>query len=170
MQEEHAPLVRRAAGTDIPMLLPLIEDYWRFERIDGFDAARVATELDRLLGDARLGAAWLAVAGNAPAAYLLAVYVFSLEHLGLTAEVDEFFVRPDFRGRGIGDRMLGIAEQEFTAAGCTNVALQLGHDNDSGRRFYLRHGYAPRSGFELLDKMLPTGPVRRSGRGWRGPR
>ena len=95
--------------------------------------------------------------------YLLAVYVFSLEHLGLTAEIDEFFVLPSARGKGLGDALLRLAEAEFLRRGCTNVALQLGRGNDQARVFYRAHGYSERAGYELLDKMLPD---RRESRSW----
>lgn len=41
---------------------------------------------------------WIAMDADKPIGYLLAVYVFSLEHLGLTAEIDEFYVVPEQRG------------------------------------------------------------------------
>ena len=88
------------------------------------------------------------------AGYLLAVQVFSLEHRGLTAEVDELFVGSGHRAAGLGRRLLQAAESEFAARGCTNVSLQLGRGNDAGRAFYLSQGYAPRAGFELLEKPL----------------
>jgi GNAT superfamily N-acetyltransferase len=40
------------------------------------------------------------------AGYLLAVYVFSLEHLGVTAEIDEFFVLQSRRRHGVGTEFL----------------------------------------------------------------
>jgi GNAT superfamily N-acetyltransferase len=48
------------------------------------------------------------------------VYVFSLEHLGLMAEIDEFFVLSSQRGRGIGAELLKAAESE-----CTVVSSRL---------------------------------------------
>lgn len=146
--------IRPASGADVGSLLRLVREYWDFEGVGGFDEDRVGEQLESLLADPRLGAAWLAIDGDMPAGYLLAVYVFSLEHLGLTAEIDEFFVRPGFRGGGTGARMLRTAEEAFRAARCTNVALQVGRANDAGRRFWLHQGYAPRANFELLDKML----------------
>lgn len=77
-------------SNEIPALLRLVAEYWIFE-----DIAR---------------------AGHDAAGYLLAVYVFSLEHLGLTAEIDEFFVLPSFRGR------------------------EIGRENDRGRASYCEHG------------------------------
>lgn len=146
--------VRRATPDDAAALLPLIEDYWRFEDVQGFEPGRIGWELRRVLSDPRLGAGWIAESAGRAVGYLLAVYVFSLEHAGMTAEIDEFFVLPSARSGSLGGRLLAAAEAEFTAAGCTNVSLQLGRDNDPGRRFYFRHGYRPRAGFELLDKPL----------------
>jgi GNAT superfamily N-acetyltransferase len=147
--------VRPVTAADIPALLPLVEQYWIYEDITHYDAGRVRTQLERMCTDPTLASGWLAHSRGQPVGYLLAVYVFSLEHLGLTAEIDEFFVLPSARGRKIGDGLLKAAEAEFVRRGCTNVALQLGRGNERARVFYRAHGYAERSGYELLDKMLP---------------
>jgi GNAT superfamily N-acetyltransferase len=146
--------IRQATASDVPAILPLVADYWSFEGISGFEPQRVGAQLTRLLAEPGLGSGWIAVEQGVAVGYLLAVYVFSLEHLGLTAEIDEFFVSPSRRGAGVGDELLKIAEAEFVRARCTNVSLQLSRGNDSARAFYHRHGYAERSGYELLDKML----------------
>ena len=86
--------IQKATTSDVAVLLPLVAEYWRFENISGFDPERVRTHLLRLLSTPKLGAGWIATVDGVAAGYLLAVYVFSLEHLGLTAEIDEFFVRP----------------------------------------------------------------------------
>jgi ribosomal protein S18 acetylase RimI-like enzyme len=132
----------------------VVEQYWLFEDLAGFDAARVGRELARALGDPRLMSGWIARVKGEPAGYLLAVYVFSLEHLGLTAEIDEFFVLPSARGRGVGDGLLQLAEAEFRKRRCTNVFLQIGKGNERARAFYRAHGFDERAGFDLLDKML----------------
>ena len=148
------PTIRQAVPAAVPMLLPLVEAYWRFEDLPGFRADRVAASLTQLLAEPRLGAGWIATQDGDAAGDLLAVYVFSLEHLGLTAEIDEFFVVPGARGRGTGAALLRTAESAFRRAGCGNVSLQLGRHNAAARAWYHQHGYAERSGYELLDKTL----------------
>lgn len=144
--------VLRATASDVPRLLPLATAYREFERLPRCDPRRLAAEIERLLANPRLGAGWIAFADGEPAGYLLGVYVFSLEHLGLTAEIDELFVAPPQRGRGIGAALIQAAEAEFARAGCTNVSLQMSRDNNQARDFYRRHGYDERDGFELLEK------------------
>ena len=146
--------IRHANTGDIPILVPLVAEYWRFESISKFNAERIATQLTRLLSAPTLGAGWIATVDSAAAGYLLAVYVFSLEHLGLTAEIDEFFVLAAHRARGVGAALLRVAETEFVRVDCTHVSLQLARNNDAGRAFYDRHGYGARDGYELLDKAL----------------
>lgn len=146
--------LRQATTNDIPQLLQLVEDYWAFERIAGFDPSPVSAQLAQLFSNPRLGCGWIAWSDDIAVGYLLAVYVFSLEHLGLTAEIDELFVLPEYRSSGIGEALLNTAESGFILAGCTNVSLQLSRDNNRARGFYRRHGYTERSAFELLDKSL----------------
>ena len=146
--------VRPAQPEDIDVLLPMIEQYWRFEAIEGFDVGRMRGILARLLEDGSLGRVWIANVYGEPAGYLLAVYVFSLEHKGRIAEIDEFSIVPQHRNLGIGANLLTAAEEQFRAEGCTNVSLQIGRANEAARRFYRGHGFEDRAGYEIVSKML----------------
>jgi GNAT superfamily N-acetyltransferase len=148
--------IRLAGPADIAGLTPLVEEYWRFEAIEGFDAAQVAALLVRVFSDPTLGRAWIATIDNEPAGYLLAVFVFSLEYQGLTAEIDELYVVPRHRGNRLGAKLLEAAETAFRANGCTHVALEIGRDNEAARAFYQRRGFSARKGFELVSKPLPA--------------
>ncbi len=149
-------MIRTACPEDIPQLLSLASAYRDFEGMGSIPTDATDAALRRLLADPRLGAAWIAVGDGDAVGYLLGVYVFSLEHAGLTAEIDELFVLADHRGRGIGGRLLATAESEFHRVGCTNVSLQVGRGNDAGRAFYERRGYTGRSGFDLIEKSLTS--------------
>lgn len=146
--------IERASVDHISGLVKLVAAYWEFEGIPGVENHRIAVQLERLLREPALGSAWIARDGDLPVGYLLAVYVFSLEHLGLTAEIDEFFILPSHRGLRVGTHLLLAAEEEFSRVGCTNVPLQLARRNEKARKFYHRHGYRERSNYELLDKAL----------------
>lgn len=146
--------IRQATPDDVPSLLPMVAEYWAFEGITGFKSPRVGSSLSRLLAEPRTGIGWIGLLDQVPIGYLLAVYAFSLEHLGMTAEIDELYVLPGKRGRGVGRALVEAAELEFVRAGCTNVSLQLSRGNAAARVFYHRHGYVERSAYELIDKAL----------------
>jgi GNAT superfamily N-acetyltransferase len=147
-------VIRLATPGDIPSLLTLVRRYWDFEGIPGFTALRVELLLQRLLADAKLGVVWVAEAEAELVGYLIAVLVLSIEHQGLMAEIDEFFVTPQARSRGIGARLLAMAEDELGARGCVRLQLQLGVGNADARGFYERRGYTRRAGYELWDRDL----------------
>ena len=147
-------VVRRANTGDTAALLALVAQYWEFERLPGFSPAAVRSPLERLLSSPALGAVWVATDAQQPLGYLILVYVFSLEHQGMTAEIDEFFVVADHRASGVGSQLLREAEAESVRQGCTNISLQISTFNRRAKEFYARHGYSQRSGFQLLEKAL----------------
>jgi GNAT superfamily N-acetyltransferase len=149
-----AAIVRQAQLPDVPVLCTLVRQYWRFEKIAGFDEQRVGALLSLMLAEPRHGSLWLAVEGEVAVGYLIAVHLLSLEKGGAVAEIDEFYVSESHRGKGIGAAMLAAAEQSLLQRGFRNVALQLGRTNQAARDFYSARGYAPRAGYELFDKDL----------------
>ena len=150
--------IRQATLGDVTSLVELVGQYWSFEGVAGFDPALISVQLSRLLTESHLGSAWIADADGVAAGYLLAVYVFSLEHYGLAAEIDEFFVRAECRHGGIGSALLRSAETALSRAGCTSLYLQVSRGNDSARSFYARRGYTERSRYQILWKLLPDSP------------
>jgi len=148
-----ATAARLARHADLVALTSLVQRYWEFERIPGFEPSRITALLRQLLDHPERGRCWLSEETDQPVAYLLAVYVFSLEHGGMMAEIDEFFVLPEQRSRGIGTLLLGEAQRDMAAAGLVRLQLQLATDNSRGRLFYERQGFQSR-GYDLLDKPL----------------
>jgi GNAT superfamily N-acetyltransferase len=147
-------LIRTAVASDVPPLLSLVRRYWEFEGLGGFDALRLELLLQRLVGNSQLGEILVADRDGHLQGYLALVQVLSLEHGGLMAEIDEFFVLPQARTHGVGAALLAAAEAGLRQRGCVRLQLQLGVANAAARGFYERRGYAGRAGYQLLDKAL----------------
>ena len=139
---------------DIAGVASLAEQYWEFESIRGFDRPRIESLLWRLISEPERGACWVAQAEGRLCGYLLAVFMFSLEHGGLMAEIDEVFVSAQMRSMGVGALLVAQAERELGMRGLGRLQLQLGIDNERARVFYERRGFRRRAGYELLDKAL----------------
>jgi GNAT superfamily N-acetyltransferase len=157
-------LIRSAAMEDVAGITPLVESYWEFESIRGFDRTRVESLLRGLLSEPQRGACWVAQADGRLHGYLLAVFMFSLEHGGLMAEIDELFVSSDLRSLGTGSRLLEWAERDLAERGLVRLQLQLGVDNDRASLFYERHGFFRRASYQLLDKPLRVRPMHGRGK------
>jgi GNAT superfamily N-acetyltransferase len=148
--------VRTARTGDGPQLLRLIRRYWEFEDIAGFDALRIEAVLMRLIdSDGSQGAVWVAEESDVLCGYLVVALVVSLEHQGPMGEIDELFVLPEARARGLGAALLTAAETWLAGRGCRRLQLQLNPANHAARAFYARRGFTARSGYELLDRPLP---------------
>ncbi len=146
--------IRLATAADVGAISSLVRRYWEFEAIDGYDASRTETLLRSLIGTPERGLCWVADADGQACGYLLAVFVFSLEHGGVMAEIDELFVADSVRSAGVGTQLLAHAERAMSERGVVRAQLQLGVLNRRARAFYERHGFRPRAGYELLDKPL----------------
>ena len=126
--------------------------YWDFEGIGGFYALRVEIVLQELLATAASGAIFVADEQGMLLGYLAVVFVMSLEHRGLMGEIDEFFLLPAARSRGIGARLLATAEAALARRGCVRLQLQLGAAN--ARQATSTAVATARAGYQLLDKPL----------------
>jgi GNAT superfamily N-acetyltransferase len=151
-------LIRAATAADAARIAPLVRQYWQFESIAGFDQQRIESSLRGLLAAPERGACWVAESAGNLVGYLLAAYLFSLEHGGLMAEIDEFFVTPAGRSMGVGSRLLESAERDIEARGFICLQLQLAVGNGHARAFYEGRGFSSRAGYELLEKPLRGSP------------
>ena len=150
----NLPRVRAATTNDLPGLVRRVGDYWSFEGLEGFNPAGIRTQLRRLLSAPHLGSIRVAGEPTDLAGYVIVVFVFSLEHSGLTAEIDELYVTPQWRRRGLASELLAAAERLSRQAGCTGMFLQIGQANEVAHELYAGRGFVPRQGFEMLEKPL----------------
>jgi ribosomal protein S18 acetylase RimI-like enzyme len=135
--------------SDIEQLLPLIESYWRHDTIVGYEPSRLRRQLTEFLSEAAYGCGWLATHGNAAVGYLLCSFVYSFEHGGLMAEIDELFVAAPHRRQGIGRALLGRAQAELATRGYRSLQLQVADDNTQAQGFYSRLGFEQKTGYRL---------------------
>jgi ribosomal protein S18 acetylase RimI-like enzyme len=141
--------IRAAGSSDTGQLLPLIEAYWRHDGIAGYESARLHRQLHEFLSTPAYGRGWLATGTGGAVGYLLCTLVYSFEHGGLMAEIDELFVGPEHRRHGIGQALLARARAELSAHGCGWLQLQVADGNTPSQGFYSRLGFKEKSGYRL---------------------
>ena len=129
-----------AMPRDIDELLPLMREFYAGERLP-FDEVVLRRALGELWAEPLHGGAWLARVDEEAVGYVVLCCGFSLEYGGRDAFVDELYVHPVWRDRGIGNRLLNAMEAGCRAAGVAALHLEVDHDNPDGKRLYARRGF-----------------------------
>jgi GNAT superfamily N-acetyltransferase len=80
-----------------------------------------------------------------PIGVAVAAFAWTLEHGGLVAWLDELFVVPACRGRGVGRRLLLRVLDAAREAGCRAVELEVEAEHARAAHLYAREGFAPLS-------------------------
>ncbi len=60
------------------------------------------------------------------------------------AHVTNIAVHPDYRGRGLGHRLLLELERRAASHGCTRMTLEVRPSNAKAQKLYRQHGFVPR--------------------------
>jgi ribosomal protein S18 acetylase RimI-like enzyme len=90
------------------------------------------------------GVAYLVGPPRSPIGYIIVTFGWSLEFGGMDGFIDEFYVRPGVRGRGIASETLQTLPRALGDAGLTALHLEVDMTNDTARRLYTRAGFVAR--------------------------
>jgi len=144
---------RVAAPADLDILLELIrglqqDDPWSVP----FREEEVRASVYELLLNPSVGRAFLIYQAELCIGYVVLSFDFSLEYGGKNAWIDELFVRPEFRGHGIGSRTLDFAAQTARELGARVLHLEVNRGNPAVE-LYRRCGFEDHDRY-LLSKWL----------------
>jgi GNAT superfamily N-acetyltransferase len=122
-------------GVQIPTLLELIRELAAFERLENEVQATVESLHNSLLGPNAVAGALFAQHGRDAAGYALYFFTFSSFSGRCGLWLDDVYVRPDFRRRGLGTALIRAVAQigverncgrfEWTALNWNTRALEL---------------------------------------------
>ncbi|MCL4295042.1 MAG: GNAT family N-acetyltransferase [Anaerolineae bacterium] len=128
-----------AEPSDLETLLPFTQ---KFNQEDNhpFDEAAVRAGLTRLLDDAAAGRVWLIHDETEAVGYLVLTLGYRLAY-GRYAFIDEIYVRPDYRSRGIGRRAIAFAEEMCRKLGVKALHLEVEQENVKAHTLYTDLGF-----------------------------
>jgi len=145
--------IHLATPDDAPRLLPLISAFHTEYGIERSDAQREAALLPLLEGSP-LGAAWLFGPAKAPTGYTVITFGWSMEMGGMDAFVDELYIRPTVRKRGIASEVLLAISSSLSDVGVQALHLEVDRDDQSTQRLYTRAHFKLRDRYSLMTRML----------------
>jgi GNAT superfamily N-acetyltransferase len=136
--------VRLSAPDELSEPLSLLEESLRYgEPVLPPFAGQLARAVER--GNLELLAAW---ADGGPVGVIVLAYRPSIS-LGATfASIEDLYVKPDARRRGVGRALLGAVGERCKERGVSYVEVQ----TDEAVAFYMSLGYKPEEGIQVLSR------------------
>lgn len=135
---------------DRDLVLPMVEAFYHSDAVDHPVDTAV---LERSFRDAAdpgepLLRGLLIQWDGAPAGYMYLTWCYSAEVGGRCVFIEEIYLDPAFRGRGLGARIMAWLEQEYPAA--RRFRLEVTQANQRAVRLYQKAGYR----FLRYDQMV----------------
>src|SRR5262249_29208304 len=134
--------IRPATAADHTALVELLTAQLREHAIDTPRPA-LARAVEGLLGNPERGRLLVATVDDTPVGVAALSFVHTLEHAERSAWLEELYVAPAHRGRGIGTALLGAACELALAAGAVAVDLEVDAAHGRAAHLYARHGFRP---------------------------
>lgn len=135
--------LRKAEQKDIPVILKLIKDLARYEKLTDQLTATEDLFRENVFGKNRFVEIWLAEYQNKAVGYLIFYNNFSsfLAKAGLF--IEDIFVLPEFRGKGIGKKFLLKVIELAKERDCGRVEWNVLDWNEPAISFYKKMGAKP---------------------------
>ena len=134
-----APAVRWASAGDAAEIARLLHDFNTEFDTPSPGVEVLATRLAHLLADESTAAL---LAGEPAVAVGLVTYRPNVWYAGPVALLDELYVAPRLRGRGIGSSLIARLVTDSAAAGVSAIEINVDEGDVDAQRFYERHGFA----------------------------
>ncbi|MEM8692243.1 MAG: GNAT family N-acetyltransferase [Pseudomonadota bacterium] len=135
------------------VLMPLVAAFHTEEGLETTEESRAAA-ISPLLEGSPLGVVYLVGPAKAPIGYIVICFGWSIEFGGMDGFVDELYIRPGVRKRGIAGEVLHSLPLALAKGGLRALHLEVSTENDAAQRLYARSGFRLRDKYQLMTRPL----------------
>ena len=139
---EPSPDIRPAAIDDLDAVTTLLVAQLREHAVDT-PAAAIGDSVGAVIRHPERGRILVARDRGTVVGVAALSFVWPIEHGGMSAWLEELYVVPDARGRGIGTALLRAALRAATEAGAVAVDLEVAVGHERAANLYAREGFQP---------------------------
>jgi len=142
--------IRPAIRADVPLVLEFIRALARYERLEHEVLATEADLGEALFGERRHAEVVFACSGDEPVGFALFFHNFSTFRGRPGIYLEDLFVLPEARGRGIGKRLLAYLARTAVERRCARLEWAVLDWNEPSIRFYRSLGAVPMDEWTLF--------------------
>lgn len=143
---------RLAERADVGAVHRLRQEFYEEDGSAWADDQALAA-LEMLVSRPEHGRVWLALDTETAVGYAVLTFGYSLEFHGRDAFVDELYLRPTHRGRGLGAEALALLETACREQGVRALHLEVDGTNTPAQVLYRSRGFIEH-GRRLMTKWL----------------
>ena len=125
---------------DAPAVVAMMEAFYAIDNypIDAATANKLFLEFTQ---NESLGRGWTIVLNGEVMGYFILTFVFSFEYKGRIAFLDELFISPFARGKGLGKHALDFLAAQSRELSVKIVYLEIENHNEAARKLYLSKNF-----------------------------
>ena len=142
------------AGPDhLDRLMALVDSFHTEAEMHSTEQTR-RDALGPLLDGIPYGCVYLIGPPRAPIGYMVITFTWSVEYGGLDGNIDELYIRPGVRGRGIAFEALVALPNALAGGGLRTIHLEVDRENAKALKLYRRAGFALNEKYAFMTKHL----------------
>lgn len=131
---------KEASLADKEHCLEMMKDFYRLDNYP-FDQVRASVNFREFIVNQELGKYWVIINKSEVIGYLVLTFGFSFEHGGRDAFIDEFYLKEEYRGKGIGTEILQSLDYYAKKLKINALHLEVERTNKVGDKLYIKSGY-----------------------------
>jgi GNAT superfamily N-acetyltransferase len=120
------------------------------------DVERASGAFTAILADDRLGYVWIIDTERRDVGHAVLTFRYAMEYAGLVGCLDDLYVKPDWRNKGLSTAALFEIRRFCESAGIRAMTVEVGHNNAPAQKVYRRVGFVELADRQLLALSLTT--------------
>ncbi len=148
-------MIRKITEADRECVIELMEEFYHSPAVlHPVPKHFFSLSVDEVLSGSPYAELYLLYSGqneDRPAGYAMTAKTFSNEAGGLVVWLEELYLRPDFRGHGLGSEFFAFIEDTYRGK-AARLRLEVEEDNVAARCLYERLGYRPLPYLQMIKE------------------
>lgn len=145
--------MRKATLNDIEILIDLMREFYAEGGYE-LDHANATNAFQTILEHEDLGHIFIIQLEDQDVGHAVITYKFAMEYGGMMACLDDLFVRPAFRNRGLSTAALEEIRQFCLEHQICAMTVEVANDNAPAQKVYRRIGFTELENRQLLGLAL----------------
>jgi len=127
-------------------------DYYEIEGID-YNRDKSRSTLEDFIVKGNTGTLCIIQSLNDPIGYFCIAFSYTLEHYGKDCFLDEIYIKPEFRHKGIGTEVMKYIENYLEQNNFKAIHLIVYDKNPAAFKYYVKNGFQVQKA-SFMSKLL----------------